>query len=109
MKTNKTVNYSEFVRKNVEVTVPTTPAEPLPAPGTQFEIPFGPPDLAPPPQYVDLALPDYTQLEIVPFTPVNWRMWIAGTFAGLGLGLLISSRELQDAVTQTLYSLNLWK
>ena len=89
---------SDFVRiKNVEDTA---------LPGTQLEIPFDAPSLPPPPPFIEDT---WTELELVPYPPINWRAWTLGLLAGLGLGLLIASRELQDFVSQTLNSLTPWK
>ena len=100
MKTKSTAQDSDFVRiKNVEDTA---------LPPNQLEIPFGTPELAPPPPLVDDPMTDLTQLELVPLAPF-WRAWALGLLAGLGLGLLIGSRELQDAVSRTLNSLNPWR
>ena len=84
---------SEFVRiKNVEDTA---------LPGTQLEIPFDPPSLPPPPPFIEDT---WTELELVPYPPINWRAWTLGLLAGLGLGLFIGSRELQDALLRLLNS-----
>ena len=123
MKTNSTAQDSDFVRiKNVEDTA---------LPPNQLEISFGPPSLPLPPELLEDPLTEeelipvplvggtrsgqrtaeleLPELELVPLAPINWRGWTLGLLAGLGLGLLLSSRELQDFVSRTLNSLNPWK
>ncbi len=92
---------SEFVRKNV-VENDLNP--------NQLEIPFHPPSLPPPPPIVEDPL-QLEELVIVDYPPISWRSWTLGLVAGFGLGLLVGSGELQEALAQLLTSntTSLWK